>query len=194
MGRLVPLFASLFIVGLAELGDKTQVLVLALASKYPMEKVIYGLVAATAVLMLIAVALGEALHSFIHPIFISILSGGFFIIYGLMLIRPVDGAREEKEDKAVKTKDAFYTVFASFFLAELGDKTQLATFALAAKYHSAAMVWLGASAGMIIVNLFGIAIGNMLGNFLPARIINYLTGVIFIIYGAVIFITMMIRV
>lgn len=195
MARLIPLLASFFIIGIAELGDKTQFLVLVLASKYPMEKVIYGVVSATATLMLIAVLVGAAVHRLIPPIFISIIAGAFFIIYGMNMIRPLHGTSEkESEDKPVKSKGPFVAVFSSLFIAELGDKTQLATFAIASKYNSPLMVWLGATLGMIVVNLFGIAIGNLLKGYLPERILNYIAGVIFVLFGLVTFLGMVLRI
>ncbi len=192
--NLVPFFASFFIIGLAELGDKTQLLVLALAAKYPMEKVIYGVAAATALLMLFAVLVGEAVHRLIHPLFISILAGAFFIIYGLIMINSARQGEEVHEDKPVKAKDPFLVAFASMFLAELGDKTQLATFAIAAKYSAPFQVWLGATIGMIVVNLFGIAIGNILRNYMPEKVMNLLAGVIFIVFGMVTFLGIVFRV
>lgn len=194
MRHLIPLFASFLIILIAEFGDKTQLLTLSLAAKYPIEKVLGGVISATAVLMFIAVFAGEIIQKFIPMIFISILAGAFFIIYGLIIIAPVAEEKKEAGETATGPKDPFQIVFASFFLAEIGDKTQLATFALTAKYGSPLMIWLGASLGMIVANLFGIAIGNVLRNYLPEKIINFLTGVIFIVLGAFVFLSMLLRV
>jgi len=186
--RLIPLIVTLLVIGLAELGDKTQILTLALAAKYPMEKVIYGIFSATAALMFIAVLLGGVIHKILPAIFISIFAGAFFIIYGLIMISPIKKEEEPRgKEKLVKSKDPFWIVFGSFFLAELGDKTQLATFALTAKYNSPVQVWIGATLGMVLVNLFGIVIGNVLRNYLPERMVNYLSGGIFILFGALTF-------
>jgi len=183
---LAPFITTFLIVGIAELGDKTQLLVLGFASKFPMEKVIYGVITATASLMLLAVLVGAAIHRILPPIFISILAGAFFIIYGMVMIKPAWEAKKE-EDKEIAGKDPFWIVFGSLFLAELGDKTQLATFALAAKYSSPVLVWLGATLGMIVANLFGIVIGNILRNYLPERVITIISGAIFIVFGVVTF-------
>lgn len=196
MSILIPLFASFFIIGLAELGDKTQLLVITLASKFPMDKVIYGVAASTATLMLIAVLVGEAIQRLIPPLLIGVLAGGFFIIYGLNMILPAreKNKEEEKEDASVKGKGAFWTVFISLFMAELGDKTQLATFAIAAKYTAPVQVWVGATLGMITVNLFGIVIGNILRNYLPEEKMNYAAGVVFIVFGIITFLGMVLKV
>jgi putative Ca2+/H+ antiporter (TMEM165/GDT1 family) len=187
-----PLIAAFLIIGIAELGDKTQLLTIALASKYPIEKVIYGVVSATAALMLIAVFLGEIIQNFVPRLFISILAGAFFIIYGLMMIKPV-GEEKEESERAIKAKDPFWAVFSALFLAELGDKTQLATFALAAKYGTPIQVWIGATLGMATVNLFGIVIGNVLKNYLPEKIITYISGGIFILFGLITFLSIILK-
>jgi len=194
--HLIPLILTFFIVGLAELGDKTQILTLALAAKYPMEKVIYGIFSATAALMFIAVLFGGMIHKIIPMIFISIFAGAFFIIYGLIMISPIKKEEEgtRGKEKIIKSKDPFWIVFGSFFLAEIGDKTQLATFALTAKYSSPVQVWIGATLGMVMVNLFGILIGNVLRNYLPERMVNYLSGGIFILFGALTFLSILYKI
>ncbi len=192
----LPLVASFLIIGLAEMGDKTQLLTMALAAKYPMEKVLYGVFSATAALMLIAVLVGGVIQKIVPAIFISILAGAFFIIYGLIIIAPIkkEEKKEEGENKLVRSKDPFWIVFVSFFLAELGDKTQLAAFALTAKYGTPVQIWIGATAGMVMANLFGIVIGNVLKNYLPERVINYLSGAVFILFGAITFLSILFRI
>jgi putative Ca2+/H+ antiporter (TMEM165/GDT1 family) len=194
--HLTPLIVSFLLIGIAELGDKTQILTLALAAKYPMEKVIYGIFSATAALMLIAVLVGGVIQKLVPMIFISILAGAFFIIYGLIIIAPITKAEEKEEvsSSAIKSKDPFWIVFGSFFLAEIGDKTQLATFAMTAKYGSPVQIWIGATLGMVLVNLFGILIGNVLRNYIPEKMINYLTGGLFIIFGALTFLSIIIKI
>lgn len=194
--HFMPLIASFLMIGLAEMGDKTQILTMALAAKYPMEKVIYGIFSATAALMLIAVLVGGIIQKIIPAIFVSILAGAFFIIYGLIIIAPIkkEEEKEEGESKVIQSKDPFWIVFGSFFLAELGDKTQLATFALTAKYGTPVQIWIGATAGMVMANLFGIVIGNVLRNYLPEKIINYLSGGIFILFGVITFLGILFKI
>jgi len=136
------------------------------------------------------------IHKIIPMIFISILAGAFFILYGLIMISPIKKEEEEAKgkEKIIKSKDPFWIVFGSFFLAELGDKTQLATFALTAKYSSPLQVWLGATLGMVLVNLFGIVIGNVLRNYLPERMINYISGGIFILFGVLTFLSIVYKI
>ena len=192
----MPLIASFLLVAIAELGDKSQLLTIALAAKYPMEKVIYGVVSATAALMLIAVLVGGMIQRMVPMLFISILAGAFFIIYGLIIISPISKNEKDKveNDKVVRSKDPFWIVFGSFFLAEIGDKTQLATFAMTARYGTPIQVWIGATLGMVLVNLFGLVIGNVLKNYLPEKIINYLSGGVFIVFGALTFLSILLKI
>lgn len=191
--QLLPFVSTFLMVGLAELADKTQLLTIALASKYPMEKVLYGVIAGASASMLLAVMLGGLIHQLIPPILISVLAGAFFIIYGLMMIVPVKGEEEYKESR-IFGSNPFLIVFGSIFLAELGDKTQLATLALSAKYSSPLMVWAGATLGMIVVNLFGIVIGNVISNYLPEKTSNFIAGCIFIAFGAITFLSILFKV
>jgi putative Ca2+/H+ antiporter (TMEM165/GDT1 family) len=194
--HFMPLIVSFLVIAIAELGDKTQLLTLALAAKYPMEKVIYGIFSATAALMLIAVLVGGIIQRLVPMIFISILAGAFFIIYGLIIIAPTNKKEEEKKEseKAIRSKDPFWIVFGSFFLAEIGDKTQLATFAMTAKYGTPIQIWIGATLGMVVVNLFGLLIGNVLKNYLPEKAINYLSGGVFIIFGVLTFLSILLKI
>jgi putative Ca2+/H+ antiporter (TMEM165/GDT1 family) len=191
----MPLIVSFLVVAIAELGDKSQFLTLALAAKYPMEKVIYGIFSATAALMLIAVLVGGIIQRMVPALFISILAGAFFIIYGLIIIAPIKKEeKKEESEKVIRSKDPFWIVFGSFFLAEIGDKTQLATFAMTAKYGTPIQIWIGATLGMVLVNLFGLVIGNVLKNYLPEKAINYLSGGVFIVFGALTFLSILLKI
>jgi len=193
--HFMPLIVSFLVVAIAELGDKSQFLTLALAAKYPMEKVIYGIFSATAALMLIAVLVGGIIQRMVPALFISILAGAFFIIYGLIIIAPIKKEeKKEESEKVIRSKDPFWIVFGSFFLAEIGDKTQLATFAMTAKYGTPIQIWIGATLGMVLVNLFGLVIGNVLKNYLPEKAINYLSGGVFIVFGALTFLSILLKI
>jgi len=193
--HFMPLIVSFLVIAIAELGDKTQLLTLALAAKYPMEKVIYGIFSATAALMLVAVLVGGIVQRMVPMIFISILAGAFFIIYGLIIIAPIKKEeKKEESEKMIRSSDPFWIVFGSFFLAEIGDKTQLATFAMTAKYGTPVQVWIGATLGMFLVNLFGLVIGNVLKNYLPEKAINYLSGGVFIVFGALTFLSILLKI
>jgi len=180
--RLIPLLASFFIIGLAELADKTQLLTMGYALKYPLKIVIGAVFAATALLMFIAVAFGQAINLFVPRFFLQLLAGLFFIFFGLWSI--YGGLIEkEEEGKAGGNKNPFPLIFGTFFVAELGDKTQLATLALVARYGKPILVWLGATMGMAGVNCLGIFAGRWLREHISDRIISFLSAVIFILFG-----------
>ena len=130
-------WASLIFVVLAEMGDKTQLLAMAFATRYKATTVLWGVFVATALNHLLAVAVGNYLTTFIPLAWIQIAAAASFILFGLWTLR---GDRLEGEDERFSFSP-FWTVAIAFFVAEMGDKTQLATVALAAKYQSPVAVW-----------------------------------------------------
>ena len=104
-----------------------------------------------------------------------------FIIFGLWTIR---GDKLEGEDKE-RGMSPFWTVAVAFFLAEMGDKTQLATVALAAQFQSLIPVWLGTTTGMMIADGIGVIVGNVLGKRIPERTVKWAAATIFILFGLV---------
>ncbi|MBE0597935.1 MAG: TMEM165/GDT1 family protein, partial [Desulfuromonadales bacterium] len=138
--------ASLAFVVLAEMGDKTQLLAMAFATRFRASVVLWGVFAATALNHLLAVAVGNYLTKFIPMQHIQLAAAASFILFGLWTIR---GDKLEGEDKKFSFSP-FWTVAIAFFFAEMGDKTQLATVALAAKFQTVFPVWLGTNTGMII--------------------------------------------
>jgi putative Ca2+/H+ antiporter (TMEM165/GDT1 family) len=146
---LNPFFDTLLVVGLAELGDKTQLLTFGLATRYSFWSVISAVSVATGLLMAMAVIFGEIINRFIPDFYILLLAGLFFLGFGLYTIFSRD---ETVATGAIGGKNPFIIIFAGFFLAELGDKSQLATLAFSAEYGAPLLVWLGATLGMIGVN------------------------------------------
>lgn len=171
--------ASTIFVVLAEMGDKTQLLGMAFATRFKAYTVLAGVLIATLANHFFAVALGDYLTSFIPLNYIQFIAALSFIFFGLWTLR---GDKLEGEDK----KDyfsPFWTVTIAFFIAEMGDKTQLASIALAAKYHSLLFVWLGTTTGMIISNVVGIVIGVVLGKKIPEKPVKIISASIFILFG-----------
>jgi Ca2+/H+ antiporter, TMEM165/GDT1 family len=149
--------ASLIFVVLAEMGDKTQLLAMAFACKFRWQTVMWGVFVATAANHLAAAAAGNYLSSIIPISYLNIAAAVSFIIFGLWTIR---GDTLEGEDKKYHFSP-FWTVTVAFFIAEMGDKTQLATISLAVKYNTILLVWMGTTIGMIISNGFGIIVGML---------------------------------
>lgn len=183
MPDLTPLLAAFAIIAIAELGDKTQLLTMSLATRYSFFKVILGVAAASAVLMGIAVTFGGLLNKFIPLQYVQIFAGVLFIFFGIWSYFQKE---EEEHLRTSSGKSPFLIVFTAFFLAELGDKTQLATLALAARYGSPLQVWLGATSAMVMINLIGAVVGKYLRKFIPEFYLKILASGIFIVFGLLI--------
>jgi putative Ca2+/H+ antiporter (TMEM165/GDT1 family) len=166
---------------LAEMGDKTQLLAMAFATRYKATTVLWAVFWATLFNHLLAVVVGNYLTHFIPIQYIQIAAAVSFILFGLWTIR---GDELNNEDKRFSFSP-FWTVAIAFFIAEMGDKTQLATVALAAKYQSIIPVWLGTTTGMIIADAIGIIIGIVIGKKIPERAVKWFAAVIFIFFGMI---------
>jgi putative Ca2+/H+ antiporter (TMEM165/GDT1 family) len=181
-GYTMTIFITSFLfVVLAEMGDKTQLLAMAFACRYPAKTVLAGVLVATLVNHLLAVVVGSWLTNIVPLDTIQIAASASFIFFGLWTLR---GDRLEGEDKKYKF-NPFWTVAIAFFFAEMGDKTQLATVALAAKYQSIIPIWLGTTAAMLVADAFGIVVGVVLGKKIPERFVKWFAAVIFIFFGIV---------
>jgi Ca2+/H+ antiporter, TMEM165/GDT1 family len=171
--------ASLLFVVLAEMGDKTQLLAMAFASRYRWQTVMWGVFAATLVNHLCAVLLGHYMTNVIPLHYIQIAAAASFILFGLWTLR---GDKLNNEDKRFNFSP-FWTVAVAFFFAEMGDKTQLATVALATKYENILQIWLGTTSGMLVADAIGIIVGIVLGKNIPERAVKWFAAVIFIVFG-----------
>src|SRR3990167_8738684 len=172
------LISSFFLIAIAEMGDKTQLVALSFATKYKPTKVLLGIFIGTLVVHLFSVIIGERVSALIH---LKILIGLSFVGFGIWTLK--GDSCNEKEKKGNKL-GPILTVAIAFFLAELGDKTQLATISLAAQYHSFLGVWLGSTFGMVAADGIAIVVGIIAGKKLPEKLIKYISTAIFIIFGA----------
>ncbi|HWR42234.1 TMEM165/GDT1 family protein [Sporomusa sp.] len=176
---MTAFLTSLVFVILAEMGDKTQLLAMAFATRYCWRTVMWGVFAATILNHLFAVVVGSYLTHFIPMNYIQVAAAVSFIIFGLWTIR---GDELNGEDRACK-RSPFWTVAIAFFIAEMGDKTQLATVALAAQFNTIIPVWLGTTTGMMVADGIGIIIGIVLGKRIPERAVKWFAAIIFILFG-----------
>jgi putative Ca2+/H+ antiporter (TMEM165/GDT1 family) len=117
---------------------------------------------------------------------ISIVGGLAFVVFGLWTLRG-DSLSDDEGAKASRvTKSAFLAIASAFFLAELGDKTMLATVTLAAD-NDWVGVWIGSTVGMVAADALAIVLGAVLGKHLPERMIQYGAAILFFVFGAVLF-------
>jgi putative Ca2+/H+ antiporter (TMEM165/GDT1 family) len=179
-GMTIFVTSFLFVV-LAEMGDKTQLLAMAFACRYPARTVLAGVLVATLVNHLLAVVVGSYLTDFIPMHYVQIAASASFVLFGLWTLR---GDELQGEDKKYQFSP-FWTVAVAFFFAEMGDKTQLATVALAAKYQSIIPIWIGTTVAMLTADAFGIIVGVVLGKKIPERFVKWFAAVIFILFGII---------
>ena len=162
---------SFGIVLLAELGDKSQLMALAFAARYPAWMVLVAVTIATLIVHAMSVLLGAAFALALPTNVINIVAGLAFFAFAAWTIRG-DSLGEKDESRAARsTRWAIVTIGTAFFLAELGDKTMLATITLATNNEPIG-VWLGSTAGMVAADALAIGVGALLGSRLPERAIK----------------------
>ena len=175
------LLSSFGVVFLAEMGDKTQLLVMAFAAKYHWRPVLGGMILGILAVHSLAVVAGNLIGSFLNPELMQLIAGMAFLAFGVWTLRSEAG-EEEAHDSA---RSPFWTVAAAFFVGEMGDKTQFAALTVAAAYPSWQLVLLGAVLAMVLADLMGVICGALLHKRLPERKLQLLSGGIFIFFGAV---------
>jgi putative Ca2+/H+ antiporter (TMEM165/GDT1 family) len=173
-------FASLLFVTLAEMGDKTQLLAMAFATRFAAGTVLAAVFLATLCNHALAVAAGRVLVTVVPVDAIALAAALSFILFGLWTLR---GDALEGEDQRRSRFGPLVTVAIAFFLAELGDKTQLATISLAVKYENPLGVLLGTTAGMLVADSIGIVLGVVLGKRLPDALIRWASAATFMAFG-----------
>jgi putative Ca2+/H+ antiporter (TMEM165/GDT1 family) len=204
---LYAFIVATVLITLAELGDKTQLLALALACKYKAWQVLVGIFFATLAVHLLSTLLGQALGDLVPAFWLAVISGVLFIGFGVWTLRG------DKDDAPSRFGPILATGIA-FFIAELGDKTQIMTTTIAADPAAvlrtigsvgpavsralASMgltadgltpvqtfwgVWMGSTLGMMIADGLAIIVGVVLGKRIPEKAITRVSGVVFILFG-----------
>ncbi len=175
---LESLFVPTLIVALAEIGDKTQLLALLLAARFRRPwPIIWGMVVATLANHLAAGAVGNWVAGLLSPALLSWILAASFIAVALWTLIP--DKLEDDESSSLKRYGPFLTTLIAFFLAEMGDKTQVATVMLAAQYPHFIMVVLGTTLGMLIANVPVVLAGNFAADRLPLTLIRRLAAIAF---------------
>ena len=178
---LEPFLVSTGIVALAEIGDKTQLLALLLAARFRRPvPIILGILAATLLNHALAGLVGDTVARLLGPDVLRWVIGlSFLAMAGWMLVPDeIDEAEAEAGRFGV-----FGTTVVAFFLAEMGDKTQIATVALAARYTELVQVVCGTTLGMMLANVPAVLIGEKAATRLPMRLVHGISAAIFAVLG-----------
>ncbi|MEU6128192.1 TMEM165/GDT1 family protein [Saccharopolyspora sp. NPDC047091] len=171
--------AAIFI---AELGDKSQLMAMTFATRFRAWQVLLGITIATTVVHAASVALGFGMGALLPTEWIGLVAGIAFLGFAAWTLRG-DHLTEAEKSKAGRTaRSAVIAVTLAFFLAELGDKTMLATVTLASQ-HDWLGTWIGSTIGMVLADALAIGVGLLLGKHLPERFIRYGAAALFAVFG-----------
>ena len=177
-------FVSTAIVALAEMGDKTQLLALVLAARFRKPLlIVLGILVATLANHGLAGALGAWVTAVVGPQVLRWILGVSFIAMAVWMLIP-DKLDEGDADGAPRW-GVFGTTLVAFFLAEMGDKTQIATVMLAAQYNAYLWVVAGTTLGMMLANAPVVWLGDRITRLVPIRVVHGVSAVIFLVLGLV---------
>jgi putative Ca2+/H+ antiporter (TMEM165/GDT1 family) len=182
------LLAALGLVFVAELGDKTQIVALGFGARYRLAPVLTGMVAAYMATNLLSVVVGGVLGATFPTRAIGLVGGLLFLGFAAWTLLhgeeddEVDG--EAEATGGMQDRHVVLSVATAMFVAELGDKTMLATATLAAQ-GSPVLVWIGATIGIILAGVLGVLLGRWFGARLPERVTRIGSAVLFAVFGLV---------
>jgi putative Ca2+/H+ antiporter (TMEM165/GDT1 family) len=169
------------IVALAEIGDKTQLLAFILAARFKTPlPIILGILVATILNHGVAGAVGAWVTSVLSPQVLRWVLGSSFIAMAIWVLIP---DQFDEAEAAATRHGVFGTTLVTFFLAEIGDKTQIATVALAAQYQSLVLVVLGTTLGMMLANVPAVILGERVAHKIPVRLVHGIAAAIFAALG-----------
>lgn len=177
------LWLSAGVIFLAELGDKSQLMALAFAARYRVWPVLAGIAVATAILHAGSVAIGSAVAGSLPIAAINVVAGLAFLGFAAWTWRGDELTEAEERRARVGVGSAFAATGVAFFLAELGDKTMLATVTLATRYDAWG-TWIGSTVGMVAADALAIVVGAFMGRRLPERTVRRAAAALFVVFGA----------
>ncbi|PWW43603.1 TMEM165/GDT1 family protein [Melaminivora alkalimesophila] len=176
------LFVSTGVVALAEIGDKTQLLAFILAARFKKPwPIIAGILCATLVNHGLAGALGAWITTAVPPEILRWILGASFL--GMAVWTLIPDKIEEEETQVAKRFGVFGATLVTFFLAEIGDKTQIATVAMAAHYASPLLVVVGTTLGMLLADVPAVFVGDKLAHRIPMKLVHSIAAAIFALLG-----------
>ncbi|MBO9523546.1 MAG: TMEM165/GDT1 family protein [Nocardioidaceae bacterium] len=177
---------STAVIFVAELGDKSQLMAMTFAARYRARDVLLGITVATALVHLVSVGIGALIGSSFadYQGAIAVVAGVAFLGFALWTLRGDELTEEEAAKARTSTGLALVAVGTAFFLAELGDKTMLATITLATR-EGWLGTWIGSTLGMVAADALAIVVGAMLAKRLPEKAIKYGAAALFALFGVV---------
>ncbi|MCX6408175.1 MAG: TMEM165/GDT1 family protein [Propionibacteriales bacterium] len=183
------LWLSTAVIFVAELGDKSQLMAMTFATRYRARDVLLGITLATAIVHLASVGIGYAIGSSFEQYQgpIAIAAGIAFLGFAAWTLRGDELTDDEAEKAKKATGSALLAVGLAFFLAELGDKTMLATITLAVRENWLG-TWIGSTVGMVAADALAIVVGAVLGKHLPEKVIKIGASAAFAIFGVLLII------
>ena len=180
--HMEALFTSTGVVALAEIGDKTQLLAFILAARFKKPvPIIAGILCATLINHGLAGALGAWITSTVSPDILRWILGVSFL--GMAVWTLIPDKIEEEETQIAQRLGVFGATFITFFLAEMGDKTQIATIAMAAHYASPVLVVIGTTLGMLIADVPAVFVGDKLAGRIPMKLVHGIAAALFALLG-----------
>lgn len=174
---------SFWVIFVAELGDKSQLMALAFATRYKAVPVLIAITIATAIVHLISVAIGGAVGAAMPTDLIGFVAGLAFVFFGAWTLRGDELTDDDRQRTEVSGRNVILSVGTVFFLSELGDKTMLATVTLATD-NGIVGTWLGSTVGMVAADALAIWVGRALGDRLPEKAIRIGSATAFFAFGA----------
>lgn len=177
-----PILTSAGVVAVAEIGDKTQLLAIVLAAKFRKPvPIIFGILAATLLNHAAAATLGYFIAQWLTGRTFQIIVGAAFVAMAAWALIP------DKEDDGALSRSrggVFVTTLIAFFLVEIGDKTQIATSLLAARFHDVALVTIGTTLGMMAANVPAVLFGEAATRVVPLKCVRMAAAAIFALIGS----------
>jgi putative Ca2+/H+ antiporter (TMEM165/GDT1 family) len=174
-------FVSAGLVAIAEIGDKTQLLAMILATRYRKPvPIILGILVATLANHALAAWAGAAVAGWLGPQAMRWILGGLFLAMAVWCLVP---DKADEGPSATSAAGAFIATTIAFFVVEIGDKTQIATVALAARFQSLLLVTAGTTVGMMLANVPAVLFGDVLARVIPLQVVRAVAAGSFVVLG-----------
>lgn len=173
---------SFGVIFVAELGDKSQLMAMTLATRYRPWPILAGITLATGCVHAVSVLVGAAAGKSLPTDWITLIAGIAFLAFAAWTLRGDELTDDDEASAARRGRSAVVTASIVFFLAELGDKTMLATITLATR-EGLFGTWLGSTVGMVVADALAIGVGAALGKRLPERAIRFGAASLFLAFG-----------